>query len=114
MIEPRSARQAEHPEDDHDPAIMSTYCRIAAEIGADLVKCIHPGATEYLRTIVTTCPAPLLVAGGARPGDPEAGYTKARSSLDAGAAGLVFGRPIYEAPDPAAELARYCRIVHGR
>jgi len=115
MIEPRSARQAQHPQDDRDPAVMSTYCRIAAEIGADLVKCILPGATEALRSIVTTCPAPLLVAGGAREGDArEAAYAKARSALEAGAAGLVFGRHIYEAPDPPAEMARFRQIVHGQ
>jgi len=113
MIEPRSARQAQHPEDNNDPDIMSTYCRIAAEIGADLVKCIHPGNTEDLRRIVTTCPVPVLVAGGAKQSDPEAAYAKARSAMEAGAGGLVFGRNIYEAPDPAAELTRFRRIVHG-
>jgi DhnA family fructose-bisphosphate aldolase class Ia len=33
--------------------------------------------------------------------------------MEAGAGGLVFGRNIDEAPDPAAELARFRRIVHG-
>lgn len=113
MIEPRSARQAEHPEDDSDLAIMSMSSRIAAELGADLVKTIHPGSTEDLGQLVVTCPAPVLVAGGARQGDSEAAYAKAQSAMDAGAAGLVFGRHIYEAPDPAAELARFRRIVHG-
>lgn len=112
MIEPRSARQAQHPEDNSDPAVMSTYCRIAAELGADLVKSIHPGTTEDLARIVTTCPAPVLVAGGPRQSDPEEAYGKAQSAMDAGAAGLVFGRHIYEAPDPATEMARFWRIVH--
>jgi len=113
MIEPRSAREGLHPEDNRDKAIMSTYCRIAGELGADIVKCIHPDDTDTLRYIVSTCPAPLLVAGGARQSQPEAAYEKARSAMAAGAAGLVFGRNIYEAPDPAAELARYRQIVHG-
>jgi fructose-bisphosphate aldolase, class I len=113
MIEPRSAREGRHPEDNSDRHIMATYCRIAAELGADLVKCIYPGNTEDLQYIVDTCPAPLLVAGGARVDDPEAAYAKARSAMAAGAAGLVFGRSIYEAPDPAQELARFRQIVHG-
>ena len=112
MIEPRSARQAQHPEDNSDPVVMSMYCRIAAELGADLVKSIHPGTTEDLRRIVMTCPAPILVAGGARQGDPEEAYAKAQSAMDTGAVGLVFGRHIYEAPDPSAEMARFSRIVH--
>jgi DhnA family fructose-bisphosphate aldolase class Ia len=33
--------------------------------------------------------------------------------MRAGASGLVYGRNIYEASDPAAELDRYLQIVHG-
>lgn len=113
MIEPRSARQAEHPEDNATPDVMATYCRFSAEIGADIVKCIYPGTTEALQAIVETCPVPVLVAGGSKASDAEQAYAKARSAVSAGAAGLVFGRNIYEAADPAGELARYREIVHG-
>ncbi len=113
MIEPRSARQAEHPEDNATTAIMATYCRFSAEIGADIVKCIYPGTTEALRPIIESCPVPVLVAGGAKVTDSAQAYAKAQSAMAAGAAGLVFGRNIYEAADPAAELARYREIVHA-
>jgi class I fructose-bisphosphate aldolase len=89
------------------------YCRISAEIGADIVKCIYPGNVEALRTVVEGCPAPLLVAGGTRAGKPEDAYRQAQGAMEAGAAGLVFGRNIYESNEPAAKLARYRRIVHG-
>jgi len=49
MIEPRSAREAGMPSDKTDPNILSLYCRVSAEIGADLVKCIHPGEEQALR-----------------------------------------------------------------
>ena len=113
MIEPRSARERTNAEDKTTPELLAMYCRISAEIGADIVKCIYPGNVEALRTVVEGCPAPLLVAGGARAGKPEDAYRQAQGAMEAGAAGLVFGRNIYESNEPAAELARYRRIVHG-
>ena len=65
MIEPRSARERTNAED-KTTRLLAMYCRISAEIGADIVKCIYPGNVEALRTVVEGCPAPLLVAGGAR------------------------------------------------
>jgi DhnA family fructose-bisphosphate aldolase class Ia len=113
MIEPRSARGRAHPEDDTNPEIMSLYCRISAELGGDLVKCVHPGDNEALAQIIASCPVPVLVAGGRKQNDPEVAYTRAQGAMQAGAAGLVYGRNIYEVADPAAELERYRKIVHG-
>jgi class I fructose-bisphosphate aldolase len=113
MIEPRSAREATHPEDKTDPEVLGMYCRVAAEIGADIVKCIHPGSTEALAQVVQGCPAPVLSAGGRRTGSTEDAYRQAQSAMDAGASGLVYGRNIYQADDSAAALARFRAIVHG-
>ena len=113
MIEPRSAREGRTPADKTDPQILSLYCRVSAEIGADLVKCIHPGNEDALHTVIEGCPAPVLVAGGSRAEKPEQAYARAESAIRAGAAGLVYGRNIYEAANPAAELERYLQIVHG-
>ena len=35
------------------------YCRIAAEIGADIVKCVYPGSTDTMTEVVRGCPAPV-------------------------------------------------------
>jgi len=113
MIEPRSAREKSHPEDKTDPDVMGMYCRVAAELGADLVKCIYPGSREAITRIIEGCPVPLLLAGGSKTGDPETAYNRAREAVAAGGGGLVYGRNIYEAEDPAREVARYREIVHG-
>jgi class I fructose-bisphosphate aldolase len=114
MIEPRSARENTHREDDANAALLALYCRIAAEIGGDIIKCVHPGSTEALADVVASCPVPLLVAGGPKEADVEVAYQRARSAIDAGAAGLVFGRNVFSADDPAAELTRFRQIVHGQ
>ena len=113
MIEPRSAREARNPEDKTDPKVLGLYCRVSAEIGADLVKCIHPGNEDALHSVIEGCPAPVLVAGGSRAEKSEQAYSRAEAAMRVGAAGLVYGRNIYEASDPAAELERYLQIVHG-
>jgi class I fructose-bisphosphate aldolase len=88
------------------------YCRISAEIGADVVKCIYPGSLPALTEVVVACPVPLLLAGGSKAQQPELAYEKAQIAMDAGAAGLVFGRNVFEAADPAAEVARFRQIIH--
>jgi class I fructose-bisphosphate aldolase len=113
MIEPRSAREKRSPSDKTDPDVLGFACRVAAELGADLVKCIHPGSLERLQAIIQGCPVPLLVAGGARAERADDAYERARIAMQAGAAGLVYGRNIYDSADPAAELEKYIHIVHG-
>ena len=113
MIEPRSAREKRSPSDKTDPDVLGFTCRVAAELGADLVKCIYPGSLESLQTVIQGCPAPVLVAGGAHAEKAEDAYERARIAIQAGAAGLVYGRNIYESADPASELEKYIRIVHG-
>jgi fructose-bisphosphate aldolase, class I len=113
MIEPRSAREATHPEDKSDPQLLGMYCRIAAEIGSDLVKCIYAGSTQAMAQVIEGCPVPVLVAGGSRAATPQAAHQRAESAIAAGAAGLVYGRNVYECADPAQELERYRQIVHG-
>lgn len=113
MIEPRSARERTRPAERHDPAVGAYLARLAAEIGADIVKVIHPGSREALAQVVDGCPAPVLLAGGSEAEDPERGDTLAADAVATGCRGLVFGRAIVRADDPAAALARYRAIVHG-
>ncbi|MCP4819426.1 MAG: hypothetical protein GY883_09560 [Shimia sp.] len=113
VIEALSARENTNPEDRKDSKVLSLSCRIAAELGADLVKSQYPGSLEAVSELAETCPVPLLLAGGAKCETPQMAYELAEESMKAGARGLVFGRNIFEAEDIAAEVARYRQIVHG-
>lgn len=119
MIEGLSARENTHPETKHDASVIALSARIAADLGADIVK-IQPPATadspinlEAVAEIAETCPVPLLLAGGAKCATKEMAYEIAEQSMRAGARGLVFGRNIFEADDIDAEVNRYRQIVHG-
>jgi DhnA family fructose-bisphosphate aldolase class Ia len=114
MIEPRSASEKAKPGDKSDPAMMGFYARISAEIGADLVKVIDPGDDESLAEIVRSCPAPVLLAGGSRKADFDLALERARAAVKAGCAGLVYGRNIFQHPDPSGALSLLKDIVHPR
>jgi class I fructose-bisphosphate aldolase len=104
IIEPRHSKERRRPERKTDPAIMRLYCRMAAEIGADVVKCIWSGSVETMTSITESCPVPVLLAGGARREDPQEAIDLARDAVASGCKGLVFGRNIYQAGDPPAVL----------
>jgi fructose-bisphosphate aldolase, class I len=114
MIEPRSAREKMVPSDRVDPEVMSTYARICAEIGADLVKVIDPGNNESLAQIVEGCPAPVLLAGGVQKESFQESLDRAHAAVLAGCAGVVYGRNLFQSPDPTAALSALREIVHGK
>ncbi|HBV8536464.1 TPA: hypothetical protein MD746_003708, partial [Klebsiella pneumoniae] len=70
IIEPRSALEGVDP-DALSAKVMSMYCRIAADIGADLVKALWPGSVEDFAAVTSTCYTPVLLAGGAGGEDPH-------------------------------------------
>lgn len=113
VIEPRSAREGQD-EDATSTKVLSFYARLAAEIGADLVKVVWPSSgQEGFAEVAETCFVPVVLAGG--PGDetPEAASALARQAVDAGGAGVMFGRKVYRSPDPAATLRALREVVHG-
>lgn len=111
IIEPRSALEGDDPEA-LSTSVMSLYCRIAADIGADVVKALWSGSVESFQPVTETCFAPVLVAGGAGGEDRAATLALAEDSIRAGAAGVMFGRRVFRSDDPARVLAALAGVVH--
>jgi DhnA family fructose-bisphosphate aldolase class Ia len=99
--------------DRRDPDLLAFGCRIAAELGADAIKTEYTGSPETMRKIVEGCPAPVMVLGGAKLDSPDALYDMTRDALSSGAVGVVYGRNIWQADDPAKVGAAVRSIVHG-
>lgn len=68
--------------------------RIAAELGADVVKAFF---VEGFEKVVDCCPVPIILAGGPKDRDI---FTVAKQALDAGARGFAFGRNLFQAEEP--------------
>lgn len=115
IIEPRYAQERKYPERKTNLEIMSYYCRVSSDLGADIVKCIWPGNVEAMAKIVDSCPAPILVAGGARDeSKPDLALKLAQEVVDSGASGLIIGRNVYQSPEPAKTLSQLRAILGGQ
>ncbi len=101
------------PQDEYDPDKLGHAVRMAAELGADLVKCHYTGDPDSFRRVVAGCPAPLLIAGGAAHGDVRRLFTMVEQALAAGAAGISMGRNVFGAADPTALTRQLANIIHG-
>jgi fructose-bisphosphate aldolase, class I len=86
--------------------------RMAAELGADAIKTDYSGSAETYAAVVESCPIPILIAGGPKSKTIRGSLEMVQGAIDAGAAGVVMGRNIIQADDPARMLAAIKTIVH--
>jgi fructose-bisphosphate aldolase/2-amino-3,7-dideoxy-D-threo-hept-6-ulosonate synthase len=95
-----------------DPEIVKYSARVAAELGADIVKGYYTGDKETFREVIDYCPVPYIVLSGPASGDVEVLLNFIRDTLDCGAAGVTMGRNIWTYKDPAVLIRAICRLVH--
>ncbi|MDE3056509.1 MAG: hypothetical protein KGJ59_00945 [Bacteroidota bacterium] len=87
--------------------------RIAAEHGADVVKTRYAGNVIAFRGVVESCGAKVIVAGGPNVQQGNAALLSfAHDCVEAGAAGIVFGRNVWQHPKMEKLIAALCAIVH--
>jgi class I fructose-bisphosphate aldolase len=88
---------------------VAVGCRMAAELGADLIKTFYTGA-EFEKITAAT-PIPILALGALkRPTELEA-LNLAAEAVGRGARGIVFGRNVVQARDPARLLLALKDVV---
>jgi DhnA family fructose-bisphosphate aldolase class Ia len=87
--------------------------RIAVETGADLIKTRYTGTIAGFRSVVETCGAPVIVAGGPKlGGTDESLLALAHDCMEAGARGIIFGRNVWQHPNMERLINAICAIVH--
>lgn len=92
------------------PEWLALHTRIAAELGADVIKTEWSGDAETMRKVVEGCPIPILVLGGSREGSDQDVLQSVRDIMQSGAAGVFFGRNVFQA-DNMPELLGAIRGV---
>jgi DhnA family fructose-bisphosphate aldolase class Ia len=96
----------------HGRAVLHA-ARVAFELGADIVKCAHPGE-EHLPALAASIDVPVVLAGGEKSGGTwEDFLSTAKDVIGVGVAGLCVGRRVFGSPDPAQAVASLCAVVHG-
>ncbi len=92
---------------------MASAARLGFEHGADLIKTYYTGTPESFALVVENCPVPVLVAGGPRMDTAEETLQVVHQAMQAGAAGVVFGRNIWQNPNPVGMIRALRAIIHG-
>lgn len=94
-----------------DPAAVAMSCRMAGELGADVIKTDWCGA-EGFSAVARQSLAPVAVAGGEAIDSLARMLDFARAAIDNGASGLMFGRNVFGRDDVGATLRALAEIVH--
>lgn len=97
-----------------DVGDLKLAARVAAEMGADLVKISYPGSADAMQEVVAGCFVPVLVAGGEKLGSVREIVQLVREAVAGGAAGVCMGRNLFQATEAAAVLLAVAEAVHGR
>jgi fructose-bisphosphate aldolase/2-amino-3,7-dideoxy-D-threo-hept-6-ulosonate synthase len=110
MMYPRG----ENVKNPYDPEIVAHVARIGAEAGADIVKTVYTGDVESFRRVITSCPVPVVIAGGPKANTDEEVIEMCVGAMKAGAKGVTFGRNIFQYHNPPAIVnALYKVIIEG-
>jgi putative autoinducer-2 (AI-2) aldolase len=92
-----------------DARYFRLACRIGAELGAQIIKVYY--TDKEFDSIVSTCPVPIVVAGGKKLPEMEA-LVMAERAIAEGAAGLDMGRNIFQSKAPKAMIKAVRAVVH--
>lgn len=97
----------------YDPKAIAHIARIAAELGADIVKVPYTGDPETFREVVEGCPVPVVIAGGPKVDSDEALLKMVYDAVVvAGCAGLSIGRNIFQHDNVSLITSVLAKIVH--
>ncbi len=107
MMYPRG----ENIDDEYDVEVVKIAARVAAELGADIVKTNWTGDPDSFKEVVDGCMAPILIAGGEKAGLRDI-LEITKQSIDVGGAGVAYGRNVFQADDPTKFIKALYLIVH--
>ena len=108
MVYPRGQKVP----DEKDPEAVKLAARIAAELGADIVKVPYTGSVETFKEVVDGCPVPVVIAGGPRVNNEEDVLRMVYDSIQAGGVGVSIGRNVFQHKNPIVMVKAVSSIVH--
>jgi class I fructose-bisphosphate aldolase len=107
MIEPLADGLFIPSEKKNHPKIIADGCRIALELGADIIKAAYPAegpeTKEQFAAICKNAHVPVVMLGGAKKDSIPEIFQIARDGIDAGAKGVIFGRNVWQRPTAEME-----------
>ncbi len=92
-----------------DARYLALSCRIAAELGARVVKTYW---CENFEKVVNGCPVPVVMAGGPRCETEKEVFEFVHDGMARGAIGLNLGRNVWQNRQPVAMMTALRAIIH--
>jgi class I fructose-bisphosphate aldolase len=96
---------------DGDAEKIVPLVRLAAELGADIIKADPTADPADFHRVVEAARVPVLVRGGGKE-DLRSVFGKSAALLAQGACGLVYGRNIYQHANPRRVVAALMAMIH--
>ena len=89
---------------------LALSCRIAAELGAKIVKTYY--CPEDFDKVTNGCPVPVVIAGGPKCETELEVFDFVYDGLQKGAIGVNLGRNVWQNPHPLAMMKALNAIIH--
>jgi putative autoinducer-2 (AI-2) aldolase len=91
---------------------LALSCRIAAELGAKIVKTYY--CNEDFEKVTNGCPVPVVMAGGPKCETELEVFEFVYDGMQKGAIGVNLGRNVWQNPHPLALMRALNAVVHDK
>lgn len=91
---------------------LALSCRIAAELGAKIVKTYY--CPEDFDKVTNGCPVPVVIAGGPKCETELEVFDFVYDGMQKGAIGVNLGRNVWQNPHPVAMMRALNGVIHER
>jgi len=89
---------------------LSLACRIAAELGAKIVKTYY--CSDGFDKVTNGCPVPVVIAGGPKCETELEVFEFVHDGIQKGAIGVNLGRNVWQNPHPLAMMRALNSVIH--
>lgn len=89
---------------------LGLSCRIAAELGAKIVKTYY--SPEDFDKVTNGCPVPVVIAGGPKCETELEVFEFVYDGIQKGAIGVNLGRNVWQSPHPLAMMRALNGVIH--
>lgn len=97
--------------DSYEVGVVSHCARLAAELGADVVKTNFTGSIDSFKTVVKGTPIPVVIAGGPKMSSEFDLLSMVYDAMLAGAKGISIGRNVFQHEDVTGITRKLSQIV---
>ena len=91
---------------------LALCCRIAAELGARIVKTYY--CEEGFDKVTDGCPVPVVIAGGPKCETELEVFEFVYDGMQKGAIGVNLGRNVWQSPHPVAVMRALNAVIHDQ